>query len=114
MTDDFGCEIKLHFETKNTGWSSADYVFYRSLDNDWDHAWVVEPEGYFANGSIQIFAELRSDYSDLVATEYFDAGNWTKRFQSAHPAAKVKNSLPLRKGELGARKGRFGASPSSH
>lgn len=43
LTDDFVRESKLHFETKNTGWSSGDYVFYRSLDKDWEYAWVVTP-----------------------------------------------------------------------
>lgn len=59
-----------------TGWLCGDYVFYRALEEEWDYAWLVEPDVYFLNGSVDMLRRLGEFDHDLIATKFGPATQW--------------------------------------
>ena len=75
---------RLHYyeEPERTGWACGDYVLYRALSEKWDYAWVIEPDVYFLNGALDVFARCEDLTHCLIATHLWPAaGNWMWRKQ---------------------------------
>lgn len=72
MTKDFLEEQRLGYYGGRTGWRCGDYVAYRALAEDWDSAWIVEPDVAFLNGSERIFEDFEAISADLVCSQFRD------------------------------------------
>ncbi|MGP5344947.1 hypothetical protein [Corynebacterium casei] len=92
LTLDFVEENGLHAQKTRTGWVCGDYVIYRALEEDWEYAWVIEPDVYFLNGAESIIDRLQKLDHDLLATHLWKAGDgwvWTPVLRDLLPDLKV-------------------------
>lgn len=84
LTTEFLESSRLHYyeEKERTGWACGDYVIYRALENEWDYAWVVEPDVYFLNNSHLLIQKWDGLPQGLLGTHIWPAaGNWMWRKQ---------------------------------
>lgn len=57
----------LHKFAGMTGWLCGDYALYRALErNEWEFAWLMEPDLVFLNGSLSIIEEVDQSSVDLI------------------------------------------------
>lgn len=92
LTDDFIADNGLQFHRNRTGWICGDYVLYRALELKWERLWLIEPDIYFLNNSLQTLAHLDKFNHGLITTQYRRAGDgwyWKKPLLRAAPNADV-------------------------
>lgn len=67
IDDDFINREGLHKFAGMTGWLCGDYALYRALEqDDWEFAWVMEPDLVFLNGALSIIEEVDQSSVDLI------------------------------------------------
>lgn len=88
ITQEFLQENGLGYYGNKTGWRCGDYVAYRGLSEDWDQAWIIEPDVKFLNGAERILTQLEEDPADLVCRLFRKAGEgwwWRRGMNSLFP-----------------------------
>ncbi|MCQ9332363.1 hypothetical protein NQ023_12855 [Corynebacterium phoceense] len=80
-----------HYE-KRTGWVCGDYCLYAALDEEWDFAWIIEPDVYFTGDGAKALEALNKKDADLITTRFRKADSnwfWTRPLQHFFPDMEV-------------------------